>query len=167
MGLQLGRWSDQREAKALVGVVQILQPSAQFYQWVAGSHKTHWTRLAGQLASCKVQTVWICTNQIWMIMCDWDRDRGVHNMFGGSAMNMLVLHSTTNKQCFPPVVLSHLAGASKTSFTATKFGKCFQGDVVIHLDWNLCKCRLLPTIFEIILPTIWEICHLRDLMTYF
>ena len=92
-------------------------------------------------------------------------------MFGGSAMNMLVLHSTTNKQCFPLVVLSHLAGASKTSFTTIKIGKCFQGDVVFHLDWNFCKCykcwlfklkkckcRLKRTtilqFFEIIFPAI-------------
>ena len=152
MGLQLGWWSDQREAKALVGVVQILQPSAQFYQWVAGSHKTHWTRLvtdspfsvnSGAVAEAQTWggavNVWapdflanklhvkyrqcvFCTNQVWMIMWDWDRDKGVHQMFGGSAMKKLVLHSTTSKQCFPLVVLSHLAGASKTSLPLLKLG---------------------------------------------
>lgn len=88
-------------------------------------------------------------------------------MFGGSAIKMLHLYSTTSKQCFPLLVLSHLAGASKTNFTTTKIGTCFQGDVVIHLDWNFCKCyfklknckcrlkrKTILQLFEIICPAI-------------
>ena len=80
VGLQLGWWSDQREAKALVGVVQILQPSAQFYQWVdtllqwllqRAPRRVEQGSLANKLYVKYRQCV-IWTNQIWMRKQDWD-----------------------------------------------------------------------------------------------